>query len=64
VYGRASTAGQARLESAVETARRTLGEPAAAAAWAAGQAMPLEQAVAYALEENTDVGDGPMQLSV
>jgi hypothetical protein len=32
-----------------ELARRTLGEAAYAAAWAAGQALPLDQAVAEAL---------------
>jgi hypothetical protein len=32
-------------------ARQTLGEAGYAAAWAEGQAMPLEQAVAYALED-------------
>jgi hypothetical protein len=41
-------------ERAVAAARRHLGEAAAAAAWAAGQAMTLEQAVTYALEEDTD----------
>ena len=40
----------------LERARQTLGEAAYAAAWAEGQAMTLEQAVAYALEE--DRGDG------
>jgi hypothetical protein len=35
------------------TARTTLGE-AAAVAWAEGQAMSLEQAVAYALEDAPD----------
>ena len=35
----------------LERARQTLGAAAFAAAWAAGQAMSLEQAVAYALEE-------------
>jgi hypothetical protein len=31
--------------------RAALGEQACAAAWAAGQAMPLEQAIAYALSD-------------
>jgi predicted ATPase/DNA-binding SARP family transcriptional activator len=35
----------------VAPARAALGEEAFAAAWAAGRAMPLQQAVAYALEE-------------
>jgi predicted ATPase/transcriptional regulator with XRE-family HTH domain len=41
---------RARLEQALLSARSSLGEPAAAAAWAAGHAMPLEEAVAYAWE--------------
>jgi tetratricopeptide (TPR) repeat protein len=40
------------LERAVEAARAALGEQAATAAWAEGQAMALERAVAYALEEH------------
>ncbi len=36
---------------AVQAVREALGEDACAAAWAEGQAMTLEQAVAYALEE-------------
>jgi non-specific serine/threonine protein kinase len=39
----------AALDSAVAQARATLAEPTAAAAWAEGQAMTLEQAVALAL---------------
>ena len=35
----------------LEQARAALGEAGYAAAWAAGQAMTLEQAVAYALED-------------
>jgi hypothetical protein len=35
----------------LERARQALGEAAYGAAWAAGQAMTLEQAVAYALED-------------
>jgi hypothetical protein len=38
----------------LEQARQALGEDAYAAAWAEGQAITLEQAVAYAL------GDGPV----
>ena len=38
-------------EAAVVAARAALGGAAFAAAWAAGQAMPLEQAVAFALED-------------
>ncbi len=37
--------------AALARAREALGEAAYAAAWAAGQAMTLEQAIAYALEE-------------
>ena len=46
----------ARVEAPdfLEQARQTLGEAGYAAAWAAGQAMTLEQAVAYALEEDGD----------
>jgi hypothetical protein len=39
------------VDRAVAAARRSLGEEAVAAAWAEGRAMTLEQAVAYALEE-------------
>jgi hypothetical protein len=35
----------------LERARQTLGEAGYAAAWAAGKAMSLEEAVAYALED-------------
>jgi hypothetical protein len=45
---------QAQHEREVQNAREALGEPAAAAAWAAGQAMSVEQAVAFALEEPGD----------
>jgi hypothetical protein len=37
----------------VTTARASLDEDAFAAAWAEGQAMSLEQAIAYALEAPT-----------
>ena len=37
-------------EQAAEAIRVQLGEAGYAAAWAEGQAMPLEQAIAYALE--------------
>jgi non-specific serine/threonine protein kinase len=40
---------QAEVEQDMAVARRELGEAAFAAAWAAGQAMPLDQAVAEAL---------------
>jgi hypothetical protein len=35
----------------MDDARAALGEAALAAAWAAGRAMPLEEAIRYALEE-------------
>jgi len=44
---------KATLRAWLEPARRAQG-PAAAAVWFAGQALPLEQAVAEALEESTD----------
>ena len=40
-----------QLEHAAAAARAGLGDEAFAVAWAAGAAMPLEQAVAYALED-------------
>jgi predicted ATPase/transcriptional regulator with XRE-family HTH domain len=42
---------RADLETGLEGAQRALGEVAFAAAWAEGQAMTLEQTIAYALEE-------------
>jgi hypothetical protein len=44
----------AELETVLASARETLGETAAAAAWAAGEAMTVEQAVADALETDPD----------
>jgi hypothetical protein len=41
---------RAELETAIATGRAALGEEDFAAAWAAGQAMTHEQAIAYALE--------------
>jgi lactam utilization protein B len=49
---------QRELERDMTAARAQLDEATWAAAWAAGQAMTLEQAIAYALEENVDVGIG------
>jgi tetratricopeptide (TPR) repeat protein len=43
-----------RFERAVALARSALGAEAAAAAWAAGRAMSLEEAVAYALAEGPE----------
>jgi predicted ATPase len=43
----------------LERARQALGEAGYAAAWAAGRAMPLEQAIAYALEDEPPPAPGP-----
>jgi hypothetical protein len=51
--------GQRAADGSVATARRALGEPAANAAWAAGQAMPLEAAVSYALAAWERMDTGP-----
>jgi len=40
---------QAAIDRTIAAARRQLGEQAFAAAWADGQMMPLEQAIAFAL---------------
>jgi hypothetical protein len=40
---------RAEYDRAVAAVRARLGDPAVAAAWAAGQAMPLEEAIAEAL---------------
>jgi tetratricopeptide (TPR) repeat protein len=40
-----------RVERMIESARQALSEATQVALWAEGQAMPLEKAVAYALEE-------------
>ena len=45
---------QVRLDSTATEARASLGEQAFARAWAEGQAMTLEQAVEYALQERND----------
>ena len=42
-------------EGWLERARAVLGEASVTSAWAQGQAMTLEQAVTYALEENADI---------
>jgi hypothetical protein len=44
----------ANLEASLARARAALGEEFFQSAWGAGQAMTLEQAVAYALEEDGD----------
>jgi hypothetical protein len=46
-------------EAAVQATRGLLGEAAFAAAWAAGRALPLEQAVAEALAGEPVGADGP-----
>jgi hypothetical protein len=45
----------ARLERRVAAARDDLGEEAFAIRWGEGQAMPLEQAIAAALQETVPV---------
>ena len=52
------TRAQAKANRAVEDARRALPLPVFTAAWAEGQAMTAEQAVAYALEEPPDTPPG------
>jgi tetratricopeptide (TPR) repeat protein len=54
---------QARLERTLELVRSAFSGEDAAAAWSEGQAMTLEQAIAYALtvEEETSVADAPQQ---
>ncbi|MBV9355298.1 MAG: hypothetical protein JO023_07180 [Chloroflexi bacterium] len=42
---------RAELEPALASARRAIGDAAAAAAWASGQAMSLDQAVDNALDQ-------------
>lgn len=46
---------RAEYERYLSQARTALGEAAVAAAWEAGQAMPLEQAILSALQEPSDV---------
>jgi hypothetical protein len=46
---------RAPFDEALASARATLGEQAFDAAWAAGQAMTLEQAIAAALGEDADL---------
>ena len=53
------------LDRWLAPARRTLGDEAAAAAWARGAAMPLEQALALAVEHAPGArarGDWPRSL--
>jgi predicted ATPase/transcriptional regulator with XRE-family HTH domain len=52
---RPAPAARATYERALAVARAQLGEEAFAAAWAAGQAMTLEQAIAYALGAHSDL---------
>src|SRR5450755_1452652 len=47
---------RARLEKALEFARRTLGNAAGLTAWMEGWAMPVEQAVREALDGDSDPG--------
>ena len=51
---------RARAEAPLELARRAVAEQAAAAAWSEGEAMSLEQAIAYALaDEEPDSASRP-----
>ena len=50
---------QARLDRAIAPARTRLSEPSFAAAWAAGRALPLDQAVAEALAVAEAVAAAP-----
>jgi hypothetical protein len=52
---RTAPAARATYERAMAVARAQIGEDAFAAAWAAGRAMSIEQASAYALEEPADL---------
>jgi len=54
-----SPAERPRLERHLETAHQALDEEASAKAFAAGRAMTLEQAIAYALEESSHQEDAP-----
>ncbi|HEX3819695.1 MAG TPA: protein kinase [Candidatus Sulfotelmatobacter sp.] len=47
---------QARLDKALEFARRTLGDTAGMAAWMEGWKMPIEQAVREALDDDRETG--------
>jgi hypothetical protein len=54
-----SAADRADYQGSVEAVRAALGEKAFASAWAEGQAMPLEQAIEYALEEEPSQAASP-----
>src|SRR5262245_57106059 len=56
---RSAPAARATYERAMAQARGQLGEDAFAAAWAAGQALTLEQAIAYALEVSAADAERP-----
>jgi tetratricopeptide (TPR) repeat protein len=58
---RPAPAARATYERAIASARAQLGEEAFAAAWAAGRAMTLEQAIAYALEGSTGDVEQPVR---
>jgi hypothetical protein len=51
-----------RIERALEAARRTLSPEDFTAAWAAGEAMTLERAIAYALETVPPGSPAPVLL--
>ncbi len=50
IDARLSPEAQAALDRKIDPARRSLGQPAANAAWAAGRAMSLEEAIEQALQ--------------
>jgi hypothetical protein len=52
---------RARYDQSVAAVRAALGGDAFAAAWAAGRAMPLEQALAYASEGQSAAASTPGQ---
>jgi hypothetical protein len=49
---------QAEYEQAIVALRAALGEEAFAAAWAEGRALPLDEAIALALEGHTEASGG------
>jgi non-specific serine/threonine protein kinase len=53
---------QASIETTTGTARAALGDAAFAAAWVAGQALSLEEAVAYALDQGAEQQTAPAPL--
>jgi len=56
---RSAPAARATYERAMAAARAQLGEEGFAAAWKAGAALTLEQAIAYALDESNPPTERP-----